>query len=373
MSELYKHLERLQGRPQQILDQGVPIPMSTQTVAASRGAQRSKRVLLAIPLAAVTLGLITVAAVVIIKPHLREAPRPRSETTVSALNYERQSVPKMPTHLEALSLQPNFGAPGKAPDETEKGVKDELALKTMTTSIDSPREDATPGMPTSQPTSELPVPHRAAAAKAEELCGPVGEPKAKAHNEQEKTVVPQEAEPKHSSKRSAEEVFVPESADVSRHHSAGGSRTVSREEPPAPAVEQALQKKPSGDQGGEGLRYVLIIAEEARRMGNWEDAERGYREYLAQKSDPDVMNNLGAVLLAQGRYAEAEQVLLQARGRSSDPDIAANLAAAYWFQGKKEAACRLVFSFQKEGYMALTERTLGFLLEQCEPGRHIPP
>lgn len=373
MSELYNHLERLQGRPQQMIDQGVPFPTATQGVAASHEARRSRRLLLAIPLGTLVFGFMTVAAVVMVKPHFREASRPRSETTARALSNERHSVPEMPAHQEASLSASNLEASGKATDEAEKGVKDEPALKTMTTSVDGPREDAAPAMDIPQPTSALPGPHTAAAAKATELSIPGGEPKEMAHDEQKTTFVPQESPPEPSFERSAEHIPDPESVRVSMHRSADWKRAVSRETPPAPAAQRAAKKKSSGNEAGEVFRQVLVIAEEARRKGQWEEAEMGYREYVAQKSDPEVLNNLGAVLLAQGRFAEAEQVLLQARDRSWDPDIAANLAAAYWFQGKKEAACRLVFSFEKEGYMALTERNLGFQLKQCEGVRHVLP
>ncbi|ROQ90659.1 tetratricopeptide repeat protein [Desulfosoma caldarium] len=92
---------------------------------------------------------------------------------------------------------------------------------------------------------------------------------------------------------------------------------------------------------------MLVIAEEARRAGNWEEAVRAYREYLAQRNDPDVMNNLGAALMAQGRYGEAEEILKQARHRSTDPDIAANLATFYWLQWKNEALCSLFRSLEE--------------------------
>ena len=109
-------------------------------------------------------------------------------------------------------------------------------------------------------------------------------------------------------------------------------------------------------------RYVPLARAEYEQ-GHYAAAESALRTVLqVHEDDPLVLNNLGVVLLAAGRYSEAEPLLNRALaidkvGLGPDhPDVATdlnNLAALYYYQGKYAAAEPLQQRALKIGEKAL--------------------
>uniref|UniRef100_A0A832A3H2 Tetratricopeptide repeat protein n=1 Tax=Desulfacinum infernum TaxID=35837 RepID=A0A832A3H2_9BACT len=409
MSELYDHLKRLQGKHQRVLDEGVPFPASQGRREEPSGAGRSKRLLLAVPLACVVLGLLTVAAVVAVRKFSEDGPGAKSQKIARVPN----AAPESP--LQALEMpqknpaEPYAGAPLRAPEGVDAVGKGAAASEGVPGEPDSPNKEAVPKMGTGDSSGgpgSRPIPPGEKAAEPSVKASGMATPTSGSS-----TVMP----PVDSPPSGLTEVARPDQghgkgAKVAASASAGslngeipalglekeaisqspssaesgsgvpvsaatpGDALRAERKSPLRSKEGAVAKSPKKeiaplDGVGDGSRHVLVMAEEARRMGDWEEAARGYREYLARKSDPSVMNNLGAVLLAQGRFTEAEQVLAQAFNRSADPDIGANLAVAYWFQGKKDAACLLVFSLQENSSAAGALESLGPMRYQCRRDR----
>jgi len=93
---------------------------------------------------------------------------------------------------------------------------------------------------------------------------------------------------------------------------------------------------------------IIVIAEEARRRGDTDEALRIYKQYLALHRDPYAMNNLGALLILKGQFKEAEQVLQEAfQLAPTDGDIAANLIGVEMMIGKSSQACEILSRFKK--------------------------
>ncbi|MCX7823430.1 MAG: tetratricopeptide repeat protein [Syntrophobacterales bacterium] len=92
---------------------------------------------------------------------------------------------------------------------------------------------------------------------------------------------------------------------------------------------------------------IIIIAEEARKKGDTEEAIHLYRKYLSLYRDPSVMNNLGALLITKGRFSEAEQILQEAFQIRPDEDIAFNLIGVEVILGKRKRACEVLHQVKK--------------------------
>jgi Flp pilus assembly protein TadD len=93
---------------------------------------------------------------------------------------------------------------------------------------------------------------------------------------------------------------------------------------------------------------MIVMAEEARRRGDTDEALRIYKQYLALHRDPYAMNNLGALLILKGQFKEAEQVLQEAfQLAPTDGDIAANLIGVEMMIGKSSQACEILSRFKK--------------------------
>lgn len=114
-------------------------------------------------------------------------------------------------------------------------------------------------------------------------------------------------------------------------------------QPPSQVVETAAQRPlvPRLAPSSPDLA-LIVMAEEARHRGDYEKALRYYRLYIKEHEDPEVFNNLGALLLSLGRNAEAAAVLARAYRQERDQAIALNLALAYWRIGARKEACRIV-------------------------------
>ncbi|QER42619.1 hypothetical protein F1847_07650 [Thermodesulfobacterium sp. TA1] len=90
---------------------------------------------------------------------------------------------------------------------------------------------------------------------------------------------------------------------------------------------------------GDLLNNLLVLAEEERKKGNYQMAIVYYENYLKEKEDPLVMNNLGGCLTEIGAVEEAIKVFHKALSLKNDPIIRYNLIIAYLKKGDKEKAC----------------------------------
>lgn len=313
MSELYEHLKRLEDQEKRLRDEGGGVSVPLVRPQSHRQKKRSKAVLFAIPAVFLALGLLTVLSVSILKKTVHEKNPAREPPTQAP-----QVAQKMPPITESVPSP----APLPVPEKSTGGEALLAGLNQTRDGWTVGADRRETGERSSGPSTEGPRVRVTAAASTPSpgglgFQGPEKRPE----------------EPKRFPKRDA------------------APKAKWGKEPPV-----------------ETSRQVLIIAEEARRAGDWEGAERGYREYLTTKNDPTVLNNLGALLMARGLFAEAEQVLTRAYDQSRDPDIAANLWASLWRQGKKEAACRLALSLKDDPSAARLAPAMSRLTHQCPPG-----
>jgi len=120
----------------------------------------------------------------------------------------------------------------------------------------------------------------------------------------------------------------------------------------------------------ESKETLLVMAEEARQSGNYQEAIRYYRLYLRDRKDPQVLNNLGALFLLLRQNLEAIKVLEEAYQQKKDPEIAFNLALAYLNSGKTRKACQIMQETRRE-YSVLSYRWQA-LFESAPCNRHLP-
>lgn len=99
---------------------------------------------------------------------------------------------------------------------------------------------------------------------------------------------------------------------------------------------------------GEPKEALLVMAEEARQSGNYQEAIRYYRLYLRDQRDPQVLNNLGALLLLLRQKLEAVKILEEAYQLKRDPEIAFNLVLAYLNNGETKKACQIIQEVRQE-------------------------
>ncbi len=309
MSELYEHLKKLEEKERRVRDEGAMASVPILDRQKTPRLRRSPRWLLGIPAVLVILGFLTVFAVMELKKKTRP-PEPAVQTGAAPSHAEENAGRKneetpTPSPLVLLETWGNEKAGSAGVSPSHDGGIMLSSSKKATSGISEEKkpletDDRTLG-PSEQPGSGV---------------GTVS----KGDDERERPVPPMVSKTRRAS------------------CGEGAVRRVD-EKPRTRRTAAAKEKGPDLASGKEPQletsRQLLVIAEEARQAGNWEEAERGYREYLATKNDPAVMNNLGAVLMARGLYAEAEQVLSRAYAQSPDPDIAANLCVSFWVQGKK--------------------------------------
>jgi len=95
-----------------------------------------------------------------------------------------------------------------------------------------------------------------------------------------------------------------------------------------------------GHASAESLESVLRQAVAAQQSGDTATAIRLYKEVLEQKPDlGQVRSNLGAALVAEGRFPEAiEQYEVALKGLPGNPSITLNLALAYYKLGRYQEA-----------------------------------
>ncbi len=93
---------------------------------------------------------------------------------------------------------------------------------------------------------------------------------------------------------------------------------------------------------------LLVMAEEARQSGNYQEAIRYYRLYLRDQRDPQVLNNLGALLLLLRQKLEAVKILEEAYQLKRDPEITFNLVLAYLNNGETKKACQIIQEVRQE-------------------------
>lgn len=341
MSELYEHLKKLEEKERRVRDEGAMASVPILDRQKTPRSPRSPRWLLAIPAALVILGFLTAFAVMELKKKARPvspAFQTRAPSSHAVENAGRTSADApIPSPLVLLEPHGNdkADATGVSPSH-DGGIS--LSASTKATSGTSEGEkpletERRPSGPSEQPSVSV---------------GAVS----KGGDEREHRRPPMVLKARQASSGEGAVPRVDEKPRTRRTASA-------KKAGPDLASGKELQLETS--------RQVLVIAEEARQAGNWEEAERGYREYLATKSDPSVMNNLGAVLMARGLYAEAEQVLSRAYAQNPDPDIAANLCVSLWVQGKKDHACRLAVSMRENSSPSQGAPAVQRLLRQCRP------
>ena len=87
------------------------------------------------------------------------------------------------------------------------------------------------------------------------------------------------------------------------------------------------------------LNNLLLVAEEERKEGNCKKAIFYYKNYLKERENPLVMNNLGACLIELGEFDSAINIFNKALSLKNDPEIKYNLIIAYFRKGDKEKAC----------------------------------
>lgn len=341
MSELYEHLKKLEEKERRIRDEGA---MTSVPIFGREKPQRFRRSpgwLLGIPAALVILGFVTVFAVMELKKKTRP-PDPAGQTLAppspavenASRKFENTPMPPPLVHLETWGNE-RAGSEGVSPSH-DGGITLSSSKKETSEIFEgekpSETERRTSG-PSEQPGLSV---------------GTVSQ----GDDERERRGPPMVLK---GSQASSGEGTVPRVDEKPRTRG-----TVSAKKP---GPDLASGKEPQL----ETSRQVLVIAEEARQAGNWEEAERGYREYLATKSDLAVMNNLGAVLMARGLYVEAEEVLSRAYAQSHDPDIAANLCVSLWVQGKKDHACRVALSMGENASVSQVAPAVQRLLRHCRP------
>lgn len=347
MSELYEHLKKLEEKERRIRDEGMPAPvpmLGRQKPAQSRV---SRRWLVGIPAAFMVLGFVTVFAVMELK---KKTPPPiPSSQTVASKSHAPQNIGRE---------SDNTSIPGPLVLlEKQRGEKTGTAG--VSTAFDGGIGPSTPREETSI-ISDMAKSMEAKGETTDSSAQPPAQPSADAGaasrggNEKEHRVQPIVSS---SSEDSSDKENVIRIEEKPRTRKTASAKTAV----PGPA--------PAKEPPPESSRQVLVVAEEARQRGDWEEAERGYREYLAIQKDPSVMNNLGAVLIARGLYGEAEQVLSRAYAQSSDPEIAANLCISLWAQGKKDHACRLVVSLSESSSISRPAPAVQRLLHYCRPER----
>ncbi len=309
MSELYEHLKRLEGKEQRRFKEGVPLSVPGGGASRPSPSKRSRLVVFGLPIAVTVLGLITLLMVTMWT-------KTRSEATKKASNAASEQAP-----AKVIPSLPVMESVEKVMPKTEA----ETDLKPLA-SLEQDREEG---------------------AGMEGIDGGIARP--------DGTLV-QKPVPSKAAK---------EALQVMEGESMGSSPKRATKERSSSSA--GFGPKPISDKetSMEASRQVLLIAEEARRAGHWEGAERGYREYLKMQRDPFVMNNLGALLMSRGRWAEAEQILSQAYQKSRDPEIAVNLTLCLWYQGKTGAACDLAVSVQNDPAFATVSPTLHRLLSRC--------
>lgn len=88
------------------------------------------------------------------------------------------------------------------------------------------------------------------------------------------------------------------------------------------------------------LNNLLLLAEEERTKGNCRLAIFYYQNYLKEKENPLVMNNLGACFIETGQFDEAINVFSKALSLKNDPEIKYNLIVTFFKKGDKEKACK---------------------------------
>ncbi|ROQ90661.1 tetratricopeptide repeat protein [Desulfosoma caldarium] len=381
MSELYNHLQKLQEIHQEILNAGVPLPTYGKPSEASPAAKRSKRRLLALSISCLVLGLLMAGAVVVVQKFSRNVVTTKREATIRVPIHVREHPPE-DLRLRAEQT-PKRSDVAQERESQIKGnaAKDKAALETVTDESGSTsQKDALPVAKNQTASDRFESPQTAPSEKTlrafenttvsslvegastEESPSTRDETSATVPGFEHESMAQKPMDAEGELLRDAAVLALPTAPQAEFRSTAGGSP---HEQEVATRGLDPLGAQSPRDGATDSARFLLVIAEEARRAGNWEEAVRAYREYLAQGNDPDVMNNLGAALMAQGRYGEAEEVLKQAHRRSTDPDIAANLATAYWVQGKREAACSLIQSLEENLLTGGAVQTVGLLVNQC--------
>lgn len=109
----------------------------------------------------------------------------------------------------------------------------------------------------------------------------------------------------------------------------------------------SFSQKPNKEQPVEGflltkedlLNNLLIMAEEERKKGNYRKAIFYYKNYLKEKKDPWVMNNVGACLIELGDFEEAINLFRKSLSLKNEPIIHYNLIIAYLKKGDTTKAC----------------------------------
>ena len=111
------------------------------------------------------------------------------------------------------------------------------------------------------------------------------------------------------------------------------------------------------------LNNLLFVAEEERRGGNCEKAIFYYKNYLKERENPLVMNNLGACLIELGDLDSAINVFNKALSLKNDPEIKYNLIVAYFRKGDKEKAC---FEIKNLDIKSFLDERMKRLKELCK-------
>ncbi len=108
-------------------------------------------------------------------------------------------------------------------------------------------------------------------------------------------------------------------------------------------AQQGKAVEPTAPPTGESEKVTKDLLEKAagqRLRGDYEEAEKTYTEVVRyDKNNVEARNELGGLLLQQGRYQQAIDVLQQARRLApGDADVLYNLGGAYYALGNYEDA-----------------------------------
>ncbi len=106
---------------------------------------------------------------------------------------------------------------------------------------------------------------------------------------------------------------------------------------------------------------LLFLAEEARQKGDLVQAVAYLKRYPKLHQRPEVLNNLGALLLLLGQENEAQKVLKEALSLKEDPEIAYNLLVAYLRLDERKEACALAQRYRTSPQIKALEEMMSCL------------
>lgn len=108
---------------------------------------------------------------------------------------------------------------------------------------------------------------------------------------------------------------------------------------------------------------MLILAEEARKVGQLDEAIRLYKEYLKYKEDPYVYNNLAGIYIMKEDYQTAESLLIRALDLKYDELFEINLLITFWKVGNRSKVCKIL---REKQFSAENSDIIQYFIEECK-------